>query len=526
MNVIHRLQGVLAVTVVAAVAFVASACSTDSQSFGGDSPLRIVAATELADLEPVLAEASDELGFPIEIEYPAGTLENTVSLQSGYFDGNFDATWFATNRYAEIAGASDKFDHSAKIASSPVGFGVASEIADRLGWADEQPTWEEITTAVVANEFSFGMTDPTTSNSGFSALAAVSTAYADTGSALTVVDIARVAPDVKKFFAGQTLTSGSSGWLADTFIAEPERADAIINYESVLRTLAAEGNDIEVVIPADGVISADYPLSALKESANPDARAKVEALAKWFGENPQTLTDINLRPADPSADLPEEMASTQVYELPFPGSSRVVQGLQEAYSDELRKPGSTAFVLDTSESMAGDRIASLTKIMDDLIRNRAVTESGTTVGIRGNEKVALVPFNDKVEGVTEVVVKPDGSNREELATAVEDLEAQGTTALYDALADAYGYVDTSGDYIPSILLLSDGNVTSGKDFEMFKAFYSSLPPEQARIPIFPIVYGEANRYELEHLASISGGKVFDAEGEDLAEVFKEIRAYQ
>ena len=41
-----------------------------------------------------------------------------------------------------------------------------------------------------------------------------------------------------------------------------------------------------------------------------------------------------------------------------------------------------------------------------------------------------------------------------------------------------------------------------------------------------ILYGEANRGEMEQLAQLTGGKVFDAQNGDLAETFKEIRGYQ
>src|SRR5699024_3092206 len=190
----------------------------------------------------------------------------------------------------------------------------------------------------------------------------VATALADTGNALTVADIDRVAPQLSELFGGQTVTSGSSGWLADTFRDDPSRADALVNYESVLHALATDGLDIEVIVPADGVVSADYPLSALAEPADPLARERVAALAEWLHANPEVMAESFSRPAE-STDLDPALTTDLLIELPCPGSREVTDGLVDAYPNPLRAPGDTAFVLDTSESMTGERMTSLQETM-------------------------------------------------------------------------------------------------------------------------------------------------------------------
>lgn len=123
------------------------------------------------------------------------------------------------------------------------------------------------------------MTNPAESNSGFSGVVSVATAMADTGSALTTSDINRVAPELRKFFAGQKMTSGSSGWLRDKFLDDSNEVDALINYEATLQQMKAEGADLEIVIPSDGVISADYPLAALTNPTSDKAARQTAALA-------------------------------------------------------------------------------------------------------------------------------------------------------------------------------------------------------------------------------------------------------
>ena len=115
---------------------------SDGKEYDGD--LNIVAATELAPLEPVLEQASEALGFDITMTTESGTLENSRSLKQGTFDNHYDATWFATNRYARIIGADSKLGKEFSVARSPVALGVHKDVAVKHGWDTTQPTWQEI----------------------------------------------------------------------------------------------------------------------------------------------------------------------------------------------------------------------------------------------------------------------------------------------------------------------------------------------------------------------------------------------
>lgn len=84
----------------------------DALKPGDQGTPTIAAATELEDLAPVLEDAEADLGFDIEMHYPGGTLENSQALKAGKMDGQYDATWFATNRYVELIGAGDKLGGS------------------------------------------------------------------------------------------------------------------------------------------------------------------------------------------------------------------------------------------------------------------------------------------------------------------------------------------------------------------------------------------------------------------------------
>ncbi|WIM68773.1 VWA domain-containing protein [Corynebacterium breve] len=517
------------IALLSAIALVGCESDVVSNPFGGsefdDQPLTIVAATELKDLEPLVQQASDDLGFPIKLEFPAGTLVNSQSLKAGDFDGQVDATWFATNRYVDLIGASGKLADETKIATSPVAFGVWEDSAKRLGWDSKQPTWREFSDAANRGDFTFGMTHPTTSNSGFSALLSVATALADTGSALTSQDIDTIEEPMQQLYQAQAMVSGSSGWLADSFIESPEKVDAIVNYESTLYQLRDEGQPIKVIVPQDGVISADYPLSTLAEPATSSAPEKVSALADWLMEHDEEIAQSYRRPLSGTEALPAELANQSVIELAFPADYAVVEKLVNQYNNDYRNPGSTTFVLDTSGSMEGERLDSLKAIMTSLVDGTASTTTGD-VALRDREKVTLWSFGTTPNPpLTQEFSRESNEVKGSLQSYIDGLNADGTTAVYQTLLDALNASDTSGG-IPSIVLLSDGIVTAGPNYDGFLAEYNALPQEKKDIPVFVILYGEASVQEMQGLADLTGGEVFDALNGDLDEAFKEIRGFQ
>ena len=487
-----------------------------------DGELRIVAATELDVLRPALEEAQKDLGFTIHVESPHGTVENTNHLIEGDFKQRFDAAWFATNRYVEAFGGEGQLGESTSIATSPVVLGVRGAKARGLGWTLRQPTWQEIYSAVTAGKLDFGMTDPATSNSGFTAVASVASAVGADGGEITADAISKSTPKLQRFFSHQSVSSGSSGWLAENFKTNPQSADALFNYESVLHDLRREGTDIEIVVPSDGTISADYPLTVLKETPNENASEKVEALAKWFEKNPDALTEKFLRPAQgDQQDLPFELDKHSSKELPFPKDGKTITALQDAYYNKLRKGGSTAFVLDVSGSMEGKRMQLLKQTMNELI-----TSTDPGIAFRDGEQISVVPFARETQKKTTVTFERGEHSQSELSSAVGALKPGGTTALYSALADAYDDVTADGSTIPSIVVMSDGETNRGMDFEAFKTFHSQLPEEKRRIPVFVIMYGEADVVELRELVAMTNGAEFNALNGDLNLAFKQIRGYQ
>jgi Ca-activated chloride channel family protein len=476
--------------------------------------LRVLASSELADMEPVLEKVRDTTGITVRPTY-LGTLDAVDLLARGKAEGTYDALWLSSNDYLRLRPeAAKQVVSETPVMSSPVAIGVRPATVKELGWKPDAVTWAQVEQAVADRGLTYGMTDPARSNSGFSTLVSVASALSRAQSALTDADVAEAAPRLKEFFRGQKLTSGSSGWLASAYGRRGD-VDALLNYESVLTGIAG----LTVIRPRDGVVTADYPLSSLA-SSNAAAREDVRRLAEAL-RSPEIQREITTRthrrPVVPSVPPAPGLDTGRRRELPFPRSRSVADGLLDSYENELRRPSRTVYVLDTSGSMEGDRLADLKTAL-----------TGLTGDFRDREEVTLMPFGSDVKSVRTHVVDPADPEKG-LAAIRRDtdaLDAEGDTAIFTSLRKAYEHLGGADDTFTSIVLMTDGENTSGATAGDFDAFYAGLDDERRATPVFTVLFGDSDRGELEHIAELTGGRLFDAQKGSLDGAFEEIRGYQ
>jgi len=522
-----------------AVAGLLAACSL--QVPGTRDTFRILAGSEIEDLEPLLADAGDEIGADIEVEY-TGTLEGAERIASGAAEGEFQAAWFSSNRYLDLLpDSSARVGAADQVMASPVILGVRESVATDLGWDAAAPSWGEVAQAAAAGDLTFAMTNPAASNTGFSALIGVATALSGTGAALTESDVAAVSGDLADFFSGQTLTAGSSGWLSEAYVErqrEPGReVDALVNYESVLLSLNAGGDLAEpltLVYPSDGVVTADYPLTELSGGSE-EGRERYDRLVDWLREPAQQrriVESTNRRPAVPGVDQPPGIGDDVLVDLPFPNQLSVATGLVDAYLNEIRRPPQTVFVLDTSGSMGDDgRIEGLRGALGDLAGADTSTQ-GSFARFRNRETVTLIPFSSGPEQPELFRVPATGGDDVlgDISARADGLEAFGDTAIYDSLELAYEVAaqrlaEDPETYV-SIVLMTDGENTAGRSLDDFRASYEALDDDVRAVPTFTVLFGDSNVEEMTAVADLTGGRVFDAREGDLSRAFQEIRGYQ
>jgi Ca-activated chloride channel family protein len=501
-----------------------AACSPQPQT------LTVLAGSELQDLEPLLAEIERETGVRLKMEY-IGSLAGAERLLAG---ADHDLAWFSHGKYLDLLSRQrGVVVAQEKIMLSPVVLGLKESKARELGWLNKPDVaWRDIADAASMGRLRFAMTDPTASNSGFTALVGIATALTGSGDALRIEDIRSEA--LKGFLRGQTLTAGSSGWLAESYVTSQDDLDGMINYESVLLDLKETGalrEKLMLIYPEEGVITADYPLMLLDKGQRAAYDRVVSALRSPKFQKALMAQTLR-RPAIPGVPLDQRIPSRLLVELPFPNTVEVLDALLYSYLDEQRVPSHAYFVLDVSGSMQGDGLAGLQKALNGLT-GQDTSLTGRFSRFRGREKITLIPFNQAVQPAQDFVVddtRPDGTDMQRIRAFVSELRAGGNTAIYSALAQAYRLAADAQREEPeryyTIVLMSDGANNSGLTAEQFGKLYGQLAPAAKSIRTFTVIFGKADRATMEQIAAITGGRAFDGTKTALDFIFKQIRGYQ
>jgi Ca-activated chloride channel homolog len=522
---VRRLLCLLALAV---IALAAAGCG------GSGTTLTVLAGSELKDLEPFLGQIKDATGVRLKLDY-VGTLDGTQQLVSG--NDNHDLAWFSHSKYLQLLQqeSGTKVVHAeTPIMLSPVVLGVKHSVAAKLGWGGaHRVTWRDIAEAAKSGKLRFAMTNPGSSNSGFTALVGVASAFAGSADALDAGHIDTQA--MSDLFAGQKLTAGSSGWLADAYVQSQDQLDGMINYESVLLELNESGElheKLDLIYPQEGIITANYPLLLLDESK----RAEYDKVVKFLlsSDFQQEMMKQTLRrPVTPGVELDSRLPRQTLVELPFPATVKTIDAILFAYSNKARTPAHATFVLDVSGSMGDDgKIQALRRALSGLT-GLDTSLTGVFSRFHDREQLTFIRFSDQTYPPVDFTVEGTDTNAgayPEIRSFVDSLSPRGGTAIYSALIEAYQNALRAKAADParyySIVLMTDGQNNSGAGADDFLRFYGSLPASGRQIRTFTVLFGDASAKALTKIANLTGGKLFDARSTSLSSVFKEIRGYQ
>jgi Ca-activated chloride channel family protein len=244
------------------------------------------------------------------------------------------------------------------------------------------------------------------------------------------------------------------------------------------------------------------------------------------------MTDTLRRPAIPGVPLDARFSTQTLIELPFPSKLDTIDALITAYLDEVRKPATAIFVLDTSGSMTGDRLTNLQGAMDALT-GTDTSLTGQFTRFRARESVTIITFSSDVNDTQTFTIddtQPQGTDMAAIRSYVDGLSAGGGTAIYSALDAAYKDLATQQSTDPnrlySIVLMTDGENNNGIDFGSFQGDYQALPQAAHDVHVYPVLFGDAKQADMQAIADLTGGKLFDATSDSLETIFKQIRGYQ
>lgn len=527
---------------------------TFTPSSGAPSQTLVIASgSENKEAHDAIQHAVDVSGVGVELHY-MGSVNIMKALQNGGADDDvsYDAVWPASSMWISMGDTQHLTKDSKSISTTPIVFGVRKSKAVELGWANSDGSTNPVSTTDIVNavsqgSLSFSMTSATQSNSGASAYLAFLTAMAGTSGALAASDLgnATVTDSLKKLLSGVDRSSGSSDWLKDMMVQEPDEHDAMVNYESMViaadKELTQAGQEpLLAIYPSDGIATSDSPLAYVD-------RGQGDATASAFSSFQNALTDDDatlaleragrrcglggkVKNADDSqvqqafrAEWGITTSSDVLKAITLPDASVIQQALT-LYQTQLRKPSYTIWVVDYSGSMRGDGksgvVQGLTQALDPAIAEQSMIEP-----MAGDVNVFL-PFSD----VVGTPVTAQGTDTSALLSAAQDLEPGGGTDLYKGLDSALGYAknaEASGGYTVAIILMTDGlSSDGGKDqfTDDYQAFATGVGGG-AGVPIFSIMFGDADSSQLDDLAALSNGKVFDGRKGNLADVFLEVKAY-
>lgn len=503
--------------------------------------LKVASGSENKEAAEAIQHAVDASGVAVELHY-MGSLDIMELLEDGGED--YDVVWPASSIWVSMGDTGHLVKNAQSTSTTPVVLGVAKSKAIELGWADESGATKAVSTsqvidAVSAGTLSFAMTSATQSNSGASAYLAFLTALSGKDTPLTADDLAdtTLQERMTALLLGVDRSSGSSDWLKDMVVRDPDAHPAMVNYESLVaqadKELEQQGHEpLLAVYPSDGIAISDSPLGYVDRGQGKDAAFSSfqEALssddAKLLLERVGRRTGLGGRLSFPDddgvkqafrADWGLSSDSSVLKAIPLPSADVTMDAL-ELYQSKLRKPSLTIWVVDYSGSMNGEGkrgvVDGLTQALDsDQAAQSMVQPTSDDVNV-------FIPFSSRVEGDITAV----GSDTQELLDYASELNANGGTNIYAGLEAALSIArssDVAAGRTVAIVLMTDGQ-SSTMDRDKFVKDYEA---SGLSVPVFSIMFGDAAPSQLDELSELTNGKTFDGRTGDLASVFRTVKGY-
>src|SRR5262249_20461160 len=144
--------------------------------------------------------------------------------------------------------------------------------------------------------------------------------------------------------------------------------------------------------------------------------------------------------SNPDAPPARGLATQPVAELSFPNNLAVIDAVLSAYQSELRRPATSIYLLDTSGSMKGERIAGLQRALEYLTGAGSHDMLSRMARFQSRERVILLPFSDQIAAPTAIEFDATGNHDREVGaihTFAGALHANGGTAIFSAVERAY-----------------------------------------------------------------------------------------
>lgn len=428
---------------------------------------------------------------------------------------------------------------------SPVVIAMWKPMAEAIGWGARPVGWSDI--LALAREprgwaahdhpewgvFRFGHTHPEFSNSGLiSLLAEVYAAVGKTGG-LTLADVAR--PDTARFVGGiesAVVHYGSStGFFGKKMLAGgPGYLSAAVLYESVVVEAAATPSGLPfpvvAIYPKEGTFWSDHPVGIVDRPwVTPERRDAARVYIDYLLARPQQELALRygFRPAAVEVPLGAPIDAAHGVDPKQPQTTlevppvEVIEAVRRLWH-QVKKRSQVTLVLDTSGSMNEEH---------KLENAKAGAEQLIDL-LDAEDTFSFLPFNDQLSWAVQGLDL--GQARGRARTTLDGVFASGGTALYDAIAAAYGYQGELAAHEPgrisAVVVLTDGADTDSRQkLDDLLAILRGRG-EGRVIPVFTIGYGrDANRTVLQQVATATGARYYDGTPANIRSVFNDIATF-
>ena len=460
-----------------------------------------------------------------------------VAPDSALWLNQIDQRWATDNPTASGGIAPRRVGDPTRFAISPIVLAAWEETARSLGWPDAPVGWAEIQRKAISDP-NFKWNHPNTQHAT-GLLATLAEFYAGAGltrgltaeiaSRQSVLDYVRDVEATVRFYGEgedvivQRLEQEGRNFL-DAFVAQEQTVIAWNGRHSDAERLIA-------LYPKEGTLWTDHPLALLElggpneTTVTDNQRRTFRAFADFLlsGESQNAFLAAGYRPADVSIDLNaagSPFAGTDAVDPSQPKttlqipSAAVVEVVQNVWW-YTKRPTNVYLVVDTSGSMAGEKIE----------RTRAALQSFVAQIQGDRDRVGIVEFGSGVKRF-EALQSLKGENRERMAGVIAQMEADGYTALLDAVWQAQDDLQTVADSqaINAIVVMTDGQENdSYRDMnDLRRAFADARTP----VVVFTIAFGDdADDGLLQELARIGGGQFRRASETDIEELYRILSTY-
>jgi Ca-activated chloride channel homolog len=428
---------------------------------------------------------------------------------------------------------------------SPIVVAMWKPMAEALGWPGKSIGWSELL-KVNANpkgwgalghpewgRFKLGHTHPEYSNSGLQAILAEAYAGAKKTRGLTAADLDKKETVGKLAEIEQTIVhyGKSTGFFSDKMLARgPSYLSAAVLYENlVIESYARPPSafPIVAVYPTEGTFWSDHPYAVLDADwVGPEEREAAKAFLDFLKAKPaqERALALGFRPADPTiaigapVDAAHGVDAKQPQTLLEVPSGAVLEKLIAVWQT-AKKASDVIMVFDISGSMNGKPLAEA--------KQGAKAFLGT---LHERDDVSLIFFNGNV--FPTIGPKKLGTSRGEIEGRIDAQIADGRTALYDAVAQAYDTakkrVEKAPGAIHAVMVMTDGR-DEGSTLtlpELTRRFDSAGGEASGDVKIFTIAYGDgADPTILAQIAEAAKGTSAKGSTATIVEVYKDMAAF-